>query len=408
MPTRTAGGDSCAEHKRRVTAFALELGSSLGFHRRELDLLRDAVEYHEVPAALLQPPGMARLLADITGVDAARAERELSPLRSDLVEIVDAFQRGAGGLETRRYVEVLEMAEALDQQLESEPYAAVTAENPDERDPYSCAAVQNLQRASREELARVAGRLPVFPTAAVRALLTLIRADVDDARIERIAASDPVLAGKLLSTANSARFGARAEIKTLAHAIHYVGTTVARDVLLAAVLKPLFRSRAMKPAWKHSLESAEVAARIAELTGVATRGEALLAGLTHDIGTLAMSVLNPDATARCRRLVAHGCPQRVTEAVVCGADHAEAGEEILRAWKFPPELVLAVRWHHAPERSDDVLSAVLYVTEFWTCSEEDLPSVARLHLAMSRIGLTHAQLEKVPCSRALAEAFPAA
>jgi HD-like signal output (HDOD) protein len=106
--------------------------------------------------------------------------------------------------------------------------------------------------------------------------------------------------------------------------------------------------------------------------------------------------------------VEHGCPQRVTEAVVCGADHAEAGEEILRAWQFPGDFVTAVRWHHAPERSKDPLSAILYITEFWTCSEEDLPSVARLNVAMSRIRLTHEQLATVPCSRGLAEAFAAA
>jgi HD-like signal output (HDOD) protein len=226
---------------------------------------------------------------------------------------------------------------------------------------------------------------------------------VDSPDLERIAASDPVLAGRLLSTANSSRFSPRGDIRTLPQAIGYIGTSVARNVLLAAVLKPLFRSQAMRPVWKHSLECAAVASRIGQLTGTISAAEGFLAGLTHDIGMLAISVLHPEATARCRRLVEHGCPQRVTESVVCGADHTQAGEQILKAWSFPADLVRGVRWHHAPERSDEAMSAVLYVTEFWTCSEEDLPSVSRLNTAMSRIGLTHETLATIPCSRVIDE-----
>jgi putative nucleotidyltransferase with HDIG domain len=400
--------DSCAEHNRRVAAFALELGTSLGLNTEELKLLRDAAECHDVPAALLDSRGMARLLADVAGVPAEVAERRLAPVSGELLEVVDAFQRGAASLETRRYVEILEMAEALDQEIEAEPYDVVSHGDDGNVNPYSCAAMRNLQRVSPDELRCVADRLPVFPAAAMRALMKLARPNVELDDLERIAASDPVLAGRVLSTANSARFAAQSEIRTLSQAIGYVGTSVARNVLLSAVIRPLFKSHTMRPVWKHSLECAEVASRIAALTGVVTPPEAFLAGLVHDVGMLAISILNPEATARCRRLVEHGCPQRVTESVVCGTDHAEAGAQILHAWKFPADVCDGVRWHHTPERSSEPQSAILYVTEFWTCSEEDLPSVARLSTAMARIGLTHEKLATVPCSRLLDEEFTAA
>ena len=404
----TCDTDSCAEHNRRVAAFALEIGTSLGLSNDELKLLNEAAEFHDVPAALLDAHGMARLLEDVTGVPAAEAEQRLLPVSGELLDVVDAFQRGRASLATRRYVEILEMAEALDQQIESEPYALSPSSDAEDSNPYSCAAVQSLQRVSADELKSIAQRLPVFPAAAMRALMTLVRPNVENADLERIGSSDPVLAGRLLSTANSARFGARSEIRTLTQAIGYIGSSVARNVLLAAVVKPLFKSRAMKEVWKHSLECADVASRMAKLTGTITPGEAFLGGLIHDIGMLAISVLNPEATARCRRLVEHGCPQRVTEAVVCGTDHADAGEQILRVWNFPADIVDGVRWHHAPERSHEPLSAILYITEFWTCSEEDLPSLARLNMAMSRIGLTHENLATIPCSRMLEEEFSAA
>jgi hypothetical protein len=48
------------------------------------------------------------------------------------------------------------------------------------------------------------------------------------------------------------------------------------------------------------------------------------------------------------------------------------------------------------------LASLLYVTEFWTASEEDLPSNARLLAATIRLGLTLSDLEAANLSEVTA------
>ena len=92
------------------------------------------------------------------------------------------------------------------------------------------------------------------------------------------------------------------------------------------------------------------------------------------------------------RLIVKGCESAVAEVVVCGFDHAEAGADVLRYWQFSEELVTAVRYHHLPDRTSSRMSALLYLTEFWTDSEEDIPLNARLDLAFERVGISPADL----------------
>ena len=75
------------------------------------------------------------------------------------------------------------------------------------------------------------------------------------------------------------------------------------------------------------------------------------------------------------------------ETCLSGLCHGEVGAETLRQWKFPETLVEAVRWQHRPERSSSPLASLLYLSEYWSDSEEDLPSCVRLKVACERSGI---------------------
>ena len=49
--------------------------------------------------------------------------------------------------------------------------------------------------------------------------------------------------------------------------------------------------------------------------------------------------------------------------------------------------VSAIRHHHRPERAENSLAHLLYVAEYLTGAEEDLPSALRLESSLSGIGL---------------------
>ena len=62
----------------------------------------------------------------------------------------------------------------------------------------------------------------------------------------------------------------------------------------------------------------------------------------------------------------------------------EFGGQIVEAWGLPRDLVSAVALHHRPELSDDIMPSILYLAEFVSESEEDIPSAARLKIAMAK------------------------
>jgi putative nucleotidyltransferase with HDIG domain len=295
--------------------------------------------------------------------------------------------------------QILELAEALDEHFEWEPFGE-TAPTPD---PLAETAFNSLRAAKRADLDAVVGKLPVFPAAAQKALQVLLREDWNAFELESIAKSDPVLAAHLIRAANSWIYGPRQSITTIPHAITYIGAKHTTQILCAAAMKPLFASATLRQIWDHSVEAAQVSRQLARVSGAIDPEEAFLAGLVHDAGRLAMAMLPAGFQVPAARLIQKGCETVLVERALCGFSHAEAGAITLRAWGFPESLAQAVEHHHQPERSDSKLAALLYLTEHWTNSCEDLPSLVRLKIACGWLGLTAASLAEfdVPVDRTL-------
>jgi hypothetical protein len=68
-------------------------------------------------------------------------------------------------------------------------------------------------------------------------------------------------------------------------------------------------------------------------------------------------------------------------------DHGAIGDAILEGWHFPESLRSAVRNHHQPEVSNDLLTPALYLVEFVTGSDEDIPSIGRLSTSARTLGV---------------------
>ena len=148
----------------------------------------------------------------------------------------------------------------------------------------------------------------------------------------------------------------------------------------------------MKRIWKHAVEAAQIAEQMAEMSRNVDPAEAFLVGLLHDVGKLAIALMSPELNASLDRLIVKGCESAIAEVVVCGFDHAQAGGEILKHWKFSDYVIAAVQNHHVPERTESPMASLLYLVEYWTDSEEDIPSNSRLDTAFNRAGITPADL----------------
>ena len=298
-----------------------------------------------------------------------------------------------------QYRAIVDAAELLNQQLDYAPYGNCDARVLVDQLMREYPLLSKLRYASRDNLRRVIPTLPVCPPVAVRTMQTLGDPNVSFADVEKIAASDQVLAGKLIAVANSASFEPQERIATISRAISHIGIPNTRRLITAEALRPVFASKRMAMLWRHAVQAAKVAEKIAELSQATHAAEAFLAGLVHDVGRLAMALLPDAALHAYDRVLAAGCEQLFAEVVLFGFDHADAGEVILNTRHFPPSIIAAVRHHHAPELTESTLASVLYLAEFWTESDEEATSSVRLRRAEQITGITLADLAVANVSR---------
>jgi putative nucleotidyltransferase with HDIG domain len=231
--------------------------------------------------------------------------------------------------------------------------------------------------------------LPVLPSAAAKLMRATSEA-VSVSELEAIAASDPVLAGRLLGAANSALFGRHSEILDLRQAILRLGIPHARKALLAACFDHLFASRPLADIWRRSRL---IAATAYELAGLCDFDQdlAYVAGLLHDIGRLLIHRCPAEGRIDEEALLGAGFPLVYAEAIVYGDDHATLGGELLKAWNLPSAIIEAITLHHSPERSDSVLTGILYIAEQDCTAERDqsknLSAGMRLAAAVQTTGI---------------------
>ncbi|HYE16846.1 MAG TPA: HDOD domain-containing protein [Tepidisphaeraceae bacterium] len=186
--------------------------------------------------------------------------------------------------------------------------------------------------------------------------------------VARIAASDPALAAQLIRTVNSAAMGLGRTIASVAEAVSYLGYAAVRALVIRMRLQTFMPAAPGQPAydaedlWVHSLAVAyaadAIAARARPQSGrPIDRGFVSTLGLLHDIGKLAINSYFPDSAAKIRTRSVEFPDESYLdrERRVLGAGHAEIGAMLATHWKLPPDLVEAIRWHHAPQSAPDTV-----------------------------------------------------
>ncbi len=183
--------------------------------------------------------------------------------------------------------------------------------------------------------------LPSLPDTAVRIQLAIEDELSDAEAVARLIATDPAIATKLLKTANSALYGGRSPIETLTAAVVRLGIKTTRDLVLTFAIKEVFRTKnkqlrqRMTDLWEHSVYVAATCFVLAREVDGINPEEALLVGLVHDIGAIA--IINYAANDQQRISDLEELEQAIS--CMCG----ELGALILRRWKFTPKIAGAVR-----------------------------------------------------------------
>jgi sigma-B regulation protein RsbU (phosphoserine phosphatase) len=209
------------------------------------------------------------------------------------------------------------------------------------------------------------------------------RDDCSNADLGTLAARDSALTAETLRIVNSAWFGFREEVRTVAHAAVILGQRALRNLVLCIAVRDALKGTQIanfdtEQFAEDCLRRAVAAGVLAKFSGV-DREEAFTAGLLQDIGLMVLFIVQPQTEARFADL-RNLDPQRRLE-MECenfGMGHDAAGALIAKQWELPENLREAIAEHHLDDATQssglsktllcaDWLAAVYEVEQHGAC-----------------------------------------
>jgi HD-like signal output (HDOD) protein len=232
--------------------------------------------------------------------------------------------------------------------------------------------------------------LPSMPDITLRIAKVINDTNTDSEDIAHVVQADPTVAARIISVVNSAAYRGKQPIDNLPDAVTRLGRSVTHNLVISFALGKLFSSdskllqQRMVDLWKHLSYVAPICYELAQVTPGLESDQALLCGLLHDIGALAIlgaATNKPELAENPKQL----------DLVI---DHlkAEVGAMVLRKWEFPEYFVQAAL--HAEDWMENISDGPDYV---------DLVVIAQLHAYIGTPKMhTLPRLDLVPAFHKLA------
>lgn len=203
--------------------------------------------------------------------------------------------------------------------------------------------------------------LPSLPDVAMK-IRKAVEDEVSDAkRIAALIQADPAITAKLIKTANSPLYRGREPFTTCSSAVVRLGINATHKLVTSFAMGELFQVKSkilqqrMREAWEHSIEIGALCFVLGKKLKGFDPEEAMLAGLLHDIGMVA--ILNyaerfPDISTNADQIE-----------VALNALHGQVGAMILRKWGFSEAYVAASQegdtWQRDPNMPPDYCDLVV-------------------------------------------------
>lgn len=244
-----------------------------------------------------------------------------------------------------------------------------------------------------EKLLKRPNALPSAPKTVRKLMDSFGKEEVDCLLVAKLLEDDPVLVAKLLKTANSAYFGLRRSVGSVGEAIHVMGLSKVRALVIAAALEQGFGCVAgvnLSQFWRYSLNTARRSHFLA-LPIQLDEDTAFTAGLVHGIGELVMHAGMPEAMTELDRSVPMLDLKRSdAERSVFGYSFAEVGAALASEWRFPKPMIEAIEHQGAPFGKDahEPIAGVVHLASWRSRAEElSLGGEALINTYPSSVGL---------------------
>jgi HD-like signal output (HDOD) protein len=220
--------------------------------------------------------------------------------------------------------------------------------------------------------------LGTLPEVTVRINALVKDLDSDPNELEEVIRHDPALVARMMKVANSAIYALPQPVTSVKKAVVMLGFDTVNRIALAASLGHLFQGKlcaryTAKDLWTHCIAVAAVAKDLAATVQPGIAEDAFLAGLTHDLGLVALLQLRPMELAG----VCDGAERDprsfcAIERDAIGVDHEQMGLALTAAWGFPEACRAAAGYHHRPAEAPKqhrLVAEIVHVADTLCCTE---------------------------------------
>lgn len=209
-------------------------------------------------------------------------------------------------------------------------------------------------------------KLPNIPEVVRELIQALNNPDANYGDIAQKVAKDQTISLKILRLVNSAYFGLSRKVASIDEAVIMLGIGKLKTLVIAsgfANSASNVEGLDLPSFWSDSFQVAEMAKWLAELTNNEVDADlAFTAGIIHNIGQLLLHMAQPNRAIAINTLVTQSnIDRRDAEQERLGFSTADAGEALLESWKFPTQLVTAVKYQDNPQDLSEApqLAAIL-------------------------------------------------
>ncbi|GMR07141.1 MAG: HDOD domain-containing protein [Gammaproteobacteria bacterium] len=185
--------------------------------------------------------------------------------------------------------------------------------------------------------------LPTLPEVALKIRDVVEDEDATIRDVADVISSDTALSARLIQVSNSPLYRGNNPVDNIQIAITRLGQMVVRNLATSLVMQQMFQAtsdvtdKRLRDLWEHNTTVAAISSALSTLYPKIKADIAMLAGLVHDIGALPLLVQAEEIP---ELLENEELLDKVIEEL-----HTEIGQDILKAWQFPDEIVQVAAKH---------------------------------------------------------------
>jgi putative nucleotidyltransferase with HDIG domain len=194
---------------------------------------------------------------------------------------------------------------------------------------------------------------PTLPVIITKVIAVCENEESSAEDLAKVISFDQSITSRIIKLANSAYFGYLRKVNTLTKAVTILGFETIKSLSISASVFDTFKKIKSNyyfdrcQFWIHSIGVGVISKMIARKLNYNDIEVAFLNGLLHDIGKLFFeSYYVTQYESVMKEVTVNRLFVKEAEEMVFGVMHSEVGGWLANRWKFHPELVYPIQYHH--------------------------------------------------------------